>query len=186
LENSKTRITCVVVNKEYNANNKDLTRPVMIVEVAYENGDEVKFVPIGVLLCETSLIKSAVGFAPGDILNIEGYLRDNCGDIYIEAVSISKQMEQRPGKDEDLRGRIALLAYPQRSNSVALIGDVNDNKAICQREHLTKGDLKKEDKIPLSWECNQIWGKAVMFGHIKESNSKAIVSIYYAGKLKED
>lgn len=148
-------ITGIVVQKNRNANNRDMKRPIVDIEVVsnHNNGD-LKFEKVPVLFSNGMLAKSVVGYCIGEIVTVEGCLReDNTNGTYVEAMSVTR-MTPKTEKLKSLSvSRAELLQMPQHFNMVSIVGTVNENNTITvPRFNYSKGDLKKEDTIPFIWK----------------------------------
>ena len=146
-------LTGMLINKGRNADTKDMKRPVLDIEIVNtDSNGEISFVEIPVLLSDVVLSKAVPGYYIGEILTVSGELRvDDSSGIYIEANAIVRLQP----KTERLRSlaisRSDLLQMTQRFNLASIVGIVNEDSTVTvQRDVYSRGDLKKEDKIPIS------------------------------------
>lgn len=170
--NNYCLITGVVIASNKCANNADMKRPVITVEILhtvnkskdflFENDIFLEEVPV--LLAGHILAKSIVGIALGDVLNIIGRICiDENEGLYIEASTIQKIVPATKGTiiHNIATGRSEMLQLAQIFNQCEIIGtisEIKDNKFIMNvpRRILSKGDLTNKDEITVISSINNI------------------------------
>lgn len=162
-DNNSCLITGVVVASNKSADNVDMKRPVITIEILhtskksndfmFENDVFLEEVPV--LLAGHILAKSIVGIALGDVLNIYGRICiDNHEGLYIEASTIQKIVPAPKGSiiNSIAAGRSEMLQLSQIFNKCEVMGTIKkitEDMIILNvpRIFLVKGDLTNNDQI---------------------------------------
>lgn len=151
-------LTGIVVDKSRNANNKDLKRPILDLEIiSTKNNNTLIFSKVPILFSDILLSKFYTGYKIGEILMITGRVQqDKKNGIYIEAETVTKMQEKNTKICSLAVSRSELLQMQQRFNHVYLVGLTSNkrDKLIVKRNPYTKGDLKKEDIIPIYYNID--------------------------------
>lgn len=142
----------VLKKKEKHANNPDIKRPVLELEVVYfGKTGEVCLCNADVLLSDMLLSKNVVGFSTGEILLVTGTLHNDAKGLYINANTLQRLLPATKKTRTQAIARSELLRLPSPINMVVLTGVyiAEEENGYLNRKRTTylRGDLKMEDSI---------------------------------------
>ena len=159
--------TGIVIRKDKNASNQDIQRPVVDVEIMCVNKDgDMLFKEVPMLFSGSVLSKTVTGLNIGDIVTVMGEIRSDNVGIYIDVESFSRHTKNERGANLT-RAKSELLQLPQRFNIANIIGIVKNSKEFAiVRKNFSRGDLKKEDNIPIYIKEPIADGYAICYGEL--------------------
>lgn len=146
-------LTGILVNKDKNADNADIKRPVLDFEILFHSEDGPCLERIGALLPGGAIARKLPGLTIGSIYFVGGYLRcDPQYGLYVEVNRILKISDERRGGEPLAVRRTKLMEMEMIPNVAVITGKVADSQygllqVEVERETLTKGDLTKSDLI---------------------------------------
>lgn len=151
LENNVTLVG-VLKKKEKHANNPDIKRPVLEMEIVYfGKSGEVCLCNADILLSDMLLSKNVVGFSTGEILLVTGTIHNDEKGIYVNANTLQRLLPATKKTRSQAIARSELLRLPSPINMVVLTGVyiAEEEKGYLNRKRSTylRGDLKMEDSI---------------------------------------
>lgn len=149
---NKVTLIGVLKKKEKHANNPDIKRPVLDLEIVYygKNG-EVCLCNTDILLSDMLLSKNVVGFNSGEILLITGTLHNDTKGIYVNADTMQRLLPATKKTRTQAIARSELLRLPAPVNMVIMTGvyikEEENGYINRKRTAYLRGDLKMEDSI---------------------------------------
>lgn len=173
-------VSGIVTRRENKMDNVDMKRPTLYMEIVRITGNEICFDEIPLLFSDYSISKTISGYKSGDILTVSGVLAhdENVG-VYINVDAIDKL--HQPEKLKSIPyARATLLKKPHLFNLCILDGITEDSSHIkIKRRSLFKGDLKKEDNIPIFYKEDVQPNKPIqIIGYLGKDTKTGNVIVY--------
>lgn len=145
------QVVGVLKKRGKNADNPDVKRPVLELEIARSIPENIVIDTAYVLLSASLISKNSVGYKTGDILIVTGSLHADEKTIYIDAKCIQRISNPTKKQRTLSAARSELLRQPIVQNNAVLTGifQRKDDKEgfLRKRKQYLRGDLAQEDFI---------------------------------------